>query len=93
MCDGAGRRGIGLERRRSEWSRASQWLPLEAGEALARWQGKEGGLLECLSREDGRLLQAHKLTAPPVFDGMAAAYGKLYLCLADGSVVCFSDAE
>ncbi|MEE8384688.1 MAG: PQQ-binding-like beta-propeller repeat protein, partial [Dehalococcoidia bacterium] len=62
-------------------------------QALARWQGKEGGLLERLSGKDGRLLQTHKLTAPPVFDGMAAAYGKLYLCLADGSVVCFSDGQ
>jgi hypothetical protein len=63
--------------------------PTEA--ALARWQGKAGGLLECLSRQDGRLLQTHKLTAPPVFDGMAAAYGKLYLCLSDGSVICLSE--
>ncbi len=62
-------------------------------EALARWQGKEGGLLERLSRKDGRLLQTHKLTAPPVFDGMAVAYGKLYLCLSNGSVVCFSKRE
>jgi hypothetical protein len=62
-------------------------------EALARWQGKDGGLLECLSRTDGRLLQTYKLPAPPVFDGMAAAYGRLFLCLSDGSVLCFSDRK
>jgi len=62
-------------------------------QALARWQGKAGGLLERLSRKDGRLLQTHKLPSPPVFDGMAAAYGRLYLCLANGSIVCFSDRE
>jgi outer membrane protein assembly factor BamB len=62
-------------------------------EALARWRGAEGGRLKCLARKDGRSLQTHKLPAPPVFDGMAAAYGKLYLCLADGSVVCFSGGK
>ena len=59
-------------------------------EALARWRGAEGGRLKCLARKDGRSLTTQKLTAPPVFDGMAAAYGKLYLSLADGSVVCLS---
>jgi hypothetical protein len=62
-------------------------------EALGRWQGREGGILDCFSRQDGRLLQTHRLAAPPVFDGMAAAYGKLYLCLSDGTVACLAKRE
>ena len=62
-------------------------------QALGRWQGKQGGLVKCLARSDGRLLQTCKLTSPPVFDGMAAAYGKLYICLADGSVVCLASGK
>jgi len=59
-------------------------------EALARWRGEGGGILDCYLRQDGRLTQTRNLAAPPVFDGMAAAYGRLYLCLSDGSVTCLS---
>jgi len=38
--------------------------------------------------EDGRTLDRSALPAQPVFDGMAAAYGRLYLALTDGTVVC-----
>jgi len=62
-------------------------------EALGRWRGEAGGLVKCLARTDGRLLGTCKLASPPVFDGMASAYGKLYICLADGSVVCFSKGK
>ena len=58
-------------------------------EALERWQGKRGGILWGLSRANGEKRCAYKLDAPPVFDGMAAAYGRLYLSLTDGSIVCF----
>jgi hypothetical protein len=62
-------------------------------DALGRWRGQAGGLIKCLARTDGRLLGTVKLASPPVFDGMAAAYGKLYICLADGSVVCLSKGK
>jgi outer membrane protein assembly factor BamB len=57
-------------------------------DALQRWQGSQGGVLWALSREDGAKLAEYELPAGPVFDGMAAAYGRLYVALADGSVVC-----
>ena len=57
-------------------------------DALQRWQGSQGGVLWALSREDGARLAEYELPAGPVFDGMAAAYGRLYVALADGSVVC-----
>ena len=38
---------------------------------------------------DGTKLSELKLDAPPVFDGMAAAGGKLYLSCLDGKLRCF----
>ncbi len=53
------------------------------------WLGKRGGLLWVVSVEDGKKLAEYKLDNIPVFDGMAAANGKLFLATLDGRVVCF----
>jgi outer membrane protein assembly factor BamB len=47
-------------------------------------------VLAVMSAADGEVMDEYSLAAEPVFDGMAAAYGKLYLSLKDGSVVCFA---
>jgi outer membrane protein assembly factor BamB len=51
---------------------------------------KNESVLVVMSTFDGRVMSEYSIEAEPVFDGMAAAYGKLYLSLKDGSVVCFS---
>jgi hypothetical protein len=51
--------------------------------------GKQGALLWAVSAADGSKLAGYKLDALPVFDGMAAAGGRLYLSTADGKVLCF----
>ncbi len=61
----------------------------ETQEAKDKWQGKEGGSLLCISSTDGNLLSEIKIESPPVFDGMIAAYGKIFISLQNGSVVCF----
>jgi len=65
----------------------------ETKKALEHWQGKKGGLLQILAASDGRILNEVKLDAPSIFDGMAAAYGKLYVALSDGSVVCLDEKK
>jgi len=60
-------------------------------EALEKWQGKKGGSLWCLATRDGKKMSQMQLPSPPVYEGMAAAYGKLYLALKDGSVACLED--
>ena len=45
-------------------------------------------VLTVISAADGQRLKEYPLKAEPVFDGMAAAYGKLYLALNDGTVLC-----
>jgi hypothetical protein len=41
-----------------------------------------------ISTEDGKFIAECDLDSLPVFDGAAVAYGKLYLSLQDGSVIC-----
>ncbi|NQT38472.1 MAG: hypothetical protein HQ581_13330, partial [Planctomycetes bacterium] len=58
-------------------------------EALAAFQGENDICLRVISTADGKTISECKLDALPVFDGMSAAAGKLYLSLKDGSVACF----
>jgi len=46
--------------------------------------------LAALAAEDGRQLSELQLSSPPVWDGLAAANGKLYLTTMDGKVLCFN---
>ena len=48
---------------------------------------------EVMTRTDGTRLAEHPLDAPPVWDGMAAASGRLYLSTADGKVLCLGAKE
>jgi hypothetical protein len=52
--------------------------------------GKKGGLLQAVAKTDGKQLSELKLDSPPVFDGMAAAGGRLYLSCIDGKLYCFA---
>jgi hypothetical protein len=51
-------------------------------------KGKRGSMLHVVSIADAAKLAEHKLDALPVWDGMAAANGRLYIALKDGSVLC-----
>jgi len=51
-------------------------------------EGRLGGRLWVVSTADGSRLTERMLDRPPVFDGMSAAGGRLYLALDDGRVVC-----
>jgi len=64
-----------------------QALLREQDEALA---GRRGGLLIALSALDGEELLEIPLDAPPTWDGMAAARGRLYMSALDGSVICLA---
>ncbi len=52
------------------------------------WEGRKGGMLAAFAAADGTPIAEIPLPAPPVWDGMAAADGRLYLALGDGTVVC-----
>jgi len=52
------------------------------------WEGRKGGVLAVFSAEDGERIKEYKLPAPPVWDGMAAAQGKLFISTVDGGILC-----
>ena len=59
----------------------------------AAMEGRKGGALWAVSAADGKTLAEHKLDSPPVFDGMAAAGGRLHLATVRGTVLCLSGQE
>ncbi|HUU92410.1 MAG TPA: PQQ-binding-like beta-propeller repeat protein [Phycisphaerae bacterium] len=52
------------------------------------YEGKMGNLVRVISIADGKTIAEHNLPGLPVFDGMSAAEGRLYVPLEDGSVIC-----
>lgn len=52
--------------------------------------GERGGILRMVSTEDGQQISEYKLDVPPIFDGMIAANGKLFISTMDGSLVCLT---
>jgi outer membrane protein assembly factor BamB len=60
------------------------------GPAVAFGNDRES-LLYVASAEDGKELARYPLDSSPVFDGMAAAYGRLYISTEEGRVICFSE--
>lgn len=59
-------------------------------EQVAALEGKKGALLWAVAALDGGKLAEYHLESPPVWDGMAAAGGRLYLALRNGKVLCFA---
>ncbi len=55
----------------------------------AAYEGRMGGVLWVASADSGKKLAEIKLDAPPSWDGMAVAQGRLFVVLQDGSLLCF----
>ena len=58
-------------------------------ESLAALRGEKGVFLQVVSASDGAKLSECKLDAMPVFDGISAANGKIFIALKDGTVQCW----
>ncbi|MFZ5830029.1 MAG: hypothetical protein ACOY3P_08070, partial [Planctomycetota bacterium] len=52
------------------------------------YDGRMGGVLWVASADSGERLAETKLDAPPAWDGMAVAQGRLFVVLQDGSLRC-----
>ncbi len=61
---------------------------VDPADPLGTFEGRKGGVLRAFAAADGRQLSEVKLPAPPVWDGMAAANGRLYVATTDGRVLC-----
>ncbi|MDP6117554.1 MAG: PQQ-binding-like beta-propeller repeat protein [Planctomycetota bacterium] len=62
-------------------------------DAVERFEGRKGVLLRIVRATDGRRISEVSLSSVPVFDGMAAAKGRLYLSMRDGKLLCFESGE
>jgi len=60
-------------------------------EQTEAFDGQKGALLHAVSAPDGRKLAEYKLESVPVWDGMAAANGRLYLSMKNGRVLCLEE--
>lgn len=70
-------------------ARRSELILEDAGKAEAAFLGRQAASLCAVAAADGRQLAKYKLESPPVFDGMIAARGQLFVSLQNGSLVCF----
>jgi len=62
---------------------------LKKGDELAAFRGRAGGRLLTVDPDNGRIVNELELKSPPVFDGLIAARGRLYMCTRSGGVVRF----
>jgi outer membrane protein assembly factor BamB len=65
--------------------------PRAALKSKPAYDGADGAILCAVAAADGHTLAEYQLDAIPVFDGMAAAQGRLYMTLQDGRLVCFGN--
>ena len=54
---------------------------------------RNSGKLMAVSVQDGSVRQEIELACQPVWDGMAAAYGNLFVCCRDGSVIALHNGK
>ena|GEM_PF-5883335 len=64
-------------------------IPTQLYAQDAALRGQRGALLWAVSIADGNDAARYSLKSPPVWDGMAAANGRLYVSMANGKVKCF----
>lgn len=57
---------------------------------LAFIEGRRGAKLLALDAATGKQTAELSLDAPPVWDGLAAAHGRIYLTTADGKLICLA---
>jgi hypothetical protein len=53
------------------------------------WAGAEGAFLAVVSKKNGQIISKRRSKSLPVFDGMIAAHGKLYISLENGNLLCW----
>ena len=66
---------------------------LDPKDPLAALEGRKGGVLWAVSAINGRNLSVSTLEAPPVFDGLIAAGGRLFVSLTNGKVLCLGEHD
>ncbi len=66
---------------------------LDPKDPMGAFEGRKGAVLRVHAAGDGKMVSEMKLTAPPVFDGLIAAAGRIYIVTTDGKVTCMGGAK
>ena len=53
--------------------------------------GESGSILLAVDKQSGKILSGSRLEVAPLLDGMAGAYGNLYVSTTEGQLCCLSD--
>lgn len=59
-----------------------------SSDPLSAFEGRMGAVLCAFAASDGRKLAEYKLDSPPIFDGMIAANGRLYISTQNSRLLC-----
>ena len=62
---------------------------IDEDDPYGAFEGRGGGRLWVVSTADGKKLAEHQMEAPPAFDGLIAAGGRLFITTTDGCVSCW----
>jgi outer membrane protein assembly factor BamB len=61
---------------------------VDPDDPMGSFEGRMGGALRSVRKSDGTTLAEIRLEAPPVFDGLIAASGRLFVATTEGRLVC-----
>jgi outer membrane protein assembly factor BamB len=64
---------------------------IDTSEGQKNLNENKGSWLMAISASDGAELAQYRLDSTPVFDGMAAAFGRLYVSMENGDLLCMSE--
>jgi len=79
-----------VDEEKAFWNVDDPAIKAKLNEQADALEGRRGAVLWAVSAADGRKLAAWQLDSMPVFDGMAAADGKLFYAATNGKVVCLA---
>lgn len=63
---------------------------IDPEDPFGAFEGRKGARLWAVDTADGSKLAEYTMEHPPVFDGMIAAHGRLYITTEDGRVACWA---
>ena len=66
---------------------------IDPADPMASFEGRMGAVLRAYSAVDGKMLTEQKLDALPVFDGLIATEGRLFLSTTDGRLISMGPSE
>ena len=62
---------------------------VDPDDPLGAFEGRKGGVLCAIDPTNGETIWRYELPVPPVFNGLIAAAGRLYVAMQDGKIACF----